>query len=241
MSMEAFFKLHSGLEREGPGDAASLQWAFGLAGTGPDARILDAGCGPGADSGTLLNLASQGEVIAMDVHDHFVERVAQAHADTSRLKAIRGDMLTPPGSFDLIWSAAAIYGVGAGKALTAWKKHLNPGGRVAFSDCVWRGPGADPDVRAFWRVEYPAMCDEGELREIIEAAGYQVLGTRWLGQKAWQAYYGPLEARMQMFEGHADMAPVLQETAREIDIWRRFGDQYGYLLVVAEPRKRSWV
>ncbi|NCU20797.1 class I SAM-dependent methyltransferase, partial [Candidatus Falkowbacteria bacterium] len=42
MSEAAFFLLHSGLEREGPGDRESLDWAMGVAGIGPDAAVLDA-------------------------------------------------------------------------------------------------------------------------------------------------------------------------------------------------------
>ena len=50
------------LERAGPGDAESLRWALDVAQTPADARVLDAGCGIGADTGTLIAAVPRGRV-----------------------------------------------------------------------------------------------------------------------------------------------------------------------------------
>ena len=45
MDWEAFFTVHRGLPREGPGTAEDVAWACGLAGLPEGAVICDAVCG----------------------------------------------------------------------------------------------------------------------------------------------------------------------------------------------------
>ncbi|MFN4158292.1 MAG: class I SAM-dependent methyltransferase [Gemmobacter sp.] len=230
---DAFFTLHRGLPREAPGDAESLAWALEVAGVPARARILDAGCGPGADLAVLARLRPAAELVGMDLHAPFIEAV---RARLPGVVAICGDMLAPPGVFDLIWSAGAAYGPGVSAALAAWAGHLVPGGAVAFSDCLWRSPRPAPLARAFWDRDYPGMRDlPGHLAR-IEAAGYRVRGARWLGAAAWEAYYGPLAARVAALRpgADADLAAVLDRAEAEIALWRDHGGDYGYYLTVAE-------
>ena len=50
---QAFFTVHKDLPREGPGLADDVLWALKVAETPEDGAILDAACGPGADTVTL--------------------------------------------------------------------------------------------------------------------------------------------------------------------------------------------
>jgi serine/threonine-protein kinase HipA len=47
----------------------------------------------------------------------------------------------------------------------------------------------------------------------------------------WDEYYTPLEERMARLAPDADpdLAAAIVETRREIDLFRRFGDAYGYV------------
>ena len=231
---DAFFILHDGLIREGPGDADSLGWALDLAGTPARARILDAGCGSGADLALLAQLRPGAVLVGRDLHPPFVARI---QSEQPHVTAEVGDMLTPTGTFDLIWSAGAAYGPGVGAALAAWAIHLAPGGAVAFSDCLWRKPNPSSRAREFWAKEYPAMLDLPGHISRIETAGYRVLGARWLGDAAWEAYYGPLSARITALRPNADaeMRQVLEATQNEIDLWHTHGTEYGYYLTVVQP------
>lgn len=231
---DAFFVLHEGLTREGPGDAESLGWALDLARIPARARILDAGCGPGADLAVLARLRPGAALVARDLHPPFVARI---RAEQPHVVAEVGDMLAPEGRFDLIWSAGAAYGPGVGAALAAWRAHLAPGGAVAFSDCLWRRTNPAPAARAFWAGEYPAMVDLPGHIARIEAAGYRILGARWLGTAAWEAYYGPLAERIAALRpgADADMDQVLTATEAEIGLWRAHGGDYGYYLTVVQP------
>ena len=230
----AFFTLHADLPREAPGDADSLAWALELAQTPARARILDAGCGPGADLALLQALRPAARLEGIDLHAPFIDRV---RAEQPEVVAKLGDMLDLDGAYDLIWSAGAAYGPGVSTALTAWRGHLATGGAVAFSDCLWRKPRPAPAALAFWDREYPGMLDVPGHIARIEAAGYRVLGARWLGDAAWQAYYGPLCDRVAALSPDADaeMRQVLAATEAEIDLWRRHGGDYGYYLTVVRP------
>lgn len=234
---DAFFRLHQDLPREAPGDEDSLIWALELAETPARARILDAGCGPGADLMALARLRPGAELVGIDLHAPFIDRLRKT---LPHVTAQVGDMLTPKGQFDLIWSAGAAYGPGVEAALSAWRQHLQPGGKIAFSDCLWRSNAPSAAATEFWGREYPQMCDLARHLTRLESLGWRVKGARWLGQAAWDSYYQPLEARIATLKPKAEaeqdqsMLTVLAEHQAEIDLWHQHGADYGYYLTVVE-------
>jgi SAM-dependent methyltransferase len=220
--------LFLGLDRAGPGDAASL--AFALEGLAPDAHILDAGCGTGADLAQLLAAVPKGAVTAIDLSERFIADIRH------RLPAVRAlvaDMAQPPaGPYDLIWSAGAVYTIGVETALKAWRAHLAPGGRVAFSDIAWSGPARPEAAVSFWQAEGVRIDDAATLESRITASGWRILRARWLGQGGWAAYYEPLAARLQS----AALDPTLKAGFEaEIALWRAHGASYDYRIFLAEP------
>ena len=228
--MSDIFGLFAPLERAGPGDAASLRWALKTAGMRPDARVLDAGCGTGADLPALIAAVPQGRVVAVDTAAPFIERVRARYPG---VQAHVADMANPPGGpFDLIWSAGAVYNIGVAVALRAWAEHLAPGGRVAFSDLCWRVAEPPRAARDFWAGEGLALPDAEGLEAQVEAAGWQVLGARWLGRAGWAAYYEPLAARLADFAGDS---ALIEGFRAEIALWQAHGASYDYRLIVAAP------
>ncbi len=228
--------LHRDLPREGPGDRESLDWALGLAGVARNARILDAACGPGADIAGLLAHAPEGHVTAMDAHAAFVEQAKVLHGNDPRVSLRVGDMADPDGPYDLIWCAGALYFLGVTEGLKGWARALTPGGHVAFSEAVWLTETPTAELRTFWE-QYPALTDVEGVETRIAAAGYRVLSHRILSDAAWEAYYGPLEARIAALrpEAGADLAAVLDEGAEEIRMWRTHRREFGYALFVVAP------
>jgi SAM-dependent methyltransferase len=224
-------RLFQGLDRCAPGDAASLiRAARGLA---PDARVLDAGCGTGGDLATLLALVPQGQVTAVDLAEDFI---AGIRLRCPQVRAAVVDMLDPPpGPYDLIWSGGAIYGPGIGQALSAWARHLAPGGRVIFTDLVLRGQGASPEVAAVFAADGVPLRGAAALQAEVAAAGWRVTERFWLPDRAWADYYLPVEARLSALQADPDLAETIAALRHEIDLWRRYGREYGYLLVQAVP------
>lgn len=209
--------------------------ALAIAGTGPAARVLDAGCGTGADVPALLAAEGVGEVLAMDMIPAFTERLAARIADP-RLTVLAGDMTAPPGSFDLIWAMGAAYAPGIDAALSAWRGHLRPCGRVALSDLVWRVAAPSAEARAFWAEDYPEIGDALAFAARIAGAGFRVLGQFWQDAGDWAAYYEPLALRLdEIAPGDPALDEAVAAIRREIALWRAHGDDYGYLLAVVEP------
>jgi SAM-dependent methyltransferase len=228
------FDLFLPLDRAGPGDAESLSWVLAAADTPPDAAVLDAGCGTGADLAQLLAAVPRGRVVAVDSAAPFIELVRRRFA---RVEAHVADMADPPGGpFNLIWSAGAIYQIGVVAGLRAWRAHLRPGGRVAFSDLCWRRAEPPAEAREFLAAEGATVRQPEALEAEVFEAGYRVLAARWLGPAGWAAYYEPLAARLDDFDG--DPALIAGFRA-EIDLWRRHGQAYDYRLIVAEPLRAA--
>ena len=231
--MTAILRLFEGLDRCAPGEAAHLQRI--VAAVGPDAVVLDAGCGRGADLPVLLAAVPQGRVVAVDLAEPFIAHVRAAFP---RLDAHVGDMLAPPGGpFDLIWSGGSAYSPGVAACLGAWRGALRPGGVVAFTEVCWTTPAPAPEARAFWAAEYPAIGDVAALEALILTAGWRICEAFWLPRSAWAAYYEPLARRVAALADDPD--PEMRDTCaafvEEIALWRAHGDDYGYRLSVVTP------
>ncbi|HSF64362.1 MAG TPA: class I SAM-dependent methyltransferase [Paracoccaceae bacterium] len=226
------YDLFDGLARCAPGDADSV--ARACAGVAPGATVLDAGCGRGADLPALRAAIPGARIVAVDAAAPFIAHVAAAFPG---VQAVCGDMAHPPGGpFGLIWSGGAIYNLGVTPALQGWRAHLAPGGRVAFSDLVLRGLAA-PEVADFFAAEGVTLRDEAALRAEVAAAGFRVVETFWMPDRAWADYYLPLEPRLGATEiaQDPDTRAFALAFRHEIDLWRRHGADYGYLVCVAVP------
>jgi trans-aconitate methyltransferase len=234
--LNAFFELHSDLPREGPGEPADVAWATALAGVPADARICDAGCGPGADIAALLDAAPGGHVTAIEAHAAFVAAAARCWQGDPRVTVLHGDMARIGGPFDLIWCAGALYFLGLAEGLRLWREALAPGGLIAFSEPCYFVSVPSEAARAVWEGE-GTVRDRAGIEAGIAAAGYRLLGTRVLSDASWEAYYTPMEARIAALAPGAgpDLAQVLDEGRREIALWRAARTETGYLLCVVAP------
>lgn len=234
--MTAFFQLHRDLPREGPGTPEDIRWAAERAGTPPNAHIADVGCGPGADIGTLLEVAPKGQVTALDKVPHFVAAARAAWRDDARVTILQADMARIINAYDLIWCAGAVYFLGVTEALSAWRKALNRGGAVAFTEACWFTDDRSARAQALWE-QYPQMTDAAGIKARIAAAGYEVLETRPVPDSGWEAYFEPMEARIAMLRPNADAALMVEIELQEEEIacWRAHRDEFGYLLCVVRP------
>lgn len=243
--MDIFFEIHKGLPREGPGDSQSTRQAFALMkGLPANPRTLDIGCGPGRQTLDLAAITG-GNIIAVDTHQPFLDHLqslVEAQMLSERIKPMNASMFElkfPEQSFDILWSEGAIYIIGFEKGLKTWRPLLKPGGYLAVTEISWLKPDPPDDVYRFWMSEYPGMHGIEDNLRILQASGYRKTNHFSLPASSWWIdYYNPIEARLpelrEKFHGNAEALGCIDATQKEIDMYRKYSDWYGYVFYVAQ-------
>lgn len=242
---DAFFALHHGLPRQGPGSDSTTLRLLSLVGPLPERpRVLDLGCGPGR-SALLLAAETGGEVTAVDLHEPFLDELraaAKARGLAGRIHPANADMGELPhqdASFDLIWAESSAYSIGFDEALRRWKRLLAPGGSLVLTECEWTTADPSPEARAFWEPHYALRTTEENVRACT-GAGYSVLGVHRQPESDWDEYYGPLAERADAADPQAPgMADALAGTRAELAMRRDHGEDYGYTGYALRPAT-SW-
>lgn len=243
---QLFYELFEEAPRQGPGSFAATQKALRLCrGLPEQPRILDIGCGVGAQTLALAKL-TKGDIVAVDNHPPMLERLrtnAQSEGVSSRVHARTGDMRDlaaldlPLGGFDLVWSEGAVFIMGFANGLRAWRPYLRPGGCLAVSDMVWLRPDAPEECRAYLLGLLPDLSDREAQRRIARSTGYEVLADFALPQECWTTnFYVPLAERMLAMRAKYPATPecdaVLEEHRIEIDMYTRYGAYFGYQFLI---------
>jgi SAM-dependent methyltransferase len=174
----------------------------------------------------------------VDLHQPFLdELLAQAihQGFADRITTVCADMSNPPfadGSFDLIWSEAAIYNVGFERGLRLWKRLLRPDGYIVVSEVVWLTSEPPRKAKEFWHAEYPSMTTLDENLDMMCESGFHPVGHFNLPSDDWQNYYGPLQKHVVDFRSNRSenrAAQALADSVQgEIDLWKEYGDSFGY-------------
>lgn len=240
-----FFEIYESIPRQGPGDRASTERALRLLPPlTADQRILDIGCGSGAQTIDLAR-ATAAQIVAVDNHPPFIAKLARRADElglSTRITAQVGDMGALPfgdGSFDVLWSEGAIFILGFSEGLAAWRRLLPPGGHLVVSEFCWfdREPAAE--LLEMFRGDCPEADHVDARRQAISDSGYRLLGDFVLPQTAWRDnYHGPLAQSLERFRSaHAGDPDALAEAdrcQREIALYQRHPGAYGYVFFVMQ-------
>ena len=248
---EILFDIHDELPRQGPGSTESTRRAL-QAVPRPEQRrkVLDIGCGTGAQTLVLARELPHAEVVAVDVYRGFLgtlERRARDQGLSDRIEARVGDMReldVATGSQDLIWAEGSVFIIGFAAGLRAWKPLLATGGALALSEACWFSDDRPEECVEFWAEHYPAMGTIDGLRGICAAEGYRVLDDFIVPERDWlEEYYLPTEKRLvKMREKYAadpEALEVVEASQTEGDLYKQYPDVWGYLFLVLAPDTRD--
>jgi SAM-dependent methyltransferase len=240
---ELLVELSAGLPRQGPGSTeATLRALSMVEGLPVRPKILDIGCGPGAQTIDLAR-ATGGEIVALDNRRRFLDELLARAAKAGvspQLKPIcqsMFEMVFPDAAFDLIWAEGAIYIIGFVAGLRAFRRFLKPGGSIVVSELTWLTDDPPAAVRDYWARNYPAMkAIDGNVKITMDA-GYENVRTFILpASDWWNNYYGPGEARLDEVRARHAAEPEtlarLDDIRRKYDLFRAHSDAYGYVFYV---------
>jgi SAM-dependent methyltransferase len=241
--MSVFDELTEGLPRWAPGSTESTLRALYLARGLPEhPRILDVGCGPGAQTVDLARTTGAW-IVAVDIRQQVLDELnerAEAAGVLSQVTTVKASMLEmdfDDASFDLIWSEGAIYIAGFAAGLGEWRRFLKPGGWIAVSELSWLVPDPPAEAAAFWARNYPGMGSIERNCQIITETGYAGADGFVLPERDWwDNYYGPAAKRgeelREKYAADREALATLDEMQREHDLFRAYHDAYGYVFYV---------
>ncbi len=240
---DALYKVFEPLSQGAPGNEASTLRALHSVPQYEAARaVLDLGVGQGRTTMTLAQALPNSRITAVEIHAPFVKGLAQRIRKAgfaTRVEIRCADMEVievSSESMDLIWAEGSIYLMGIDRALGMWRRWLRPGGCIAFSDLVCWTENLSGECREFWASEYPGMLSEASICSLAEGAGYRVIEAFRMPRDAHDAYYRPLEGRLEELSRDVGVGPteILEMLQREIDVMRRYSDEVGYTFFVLQ-------
>jgi ubiquinone/menaquinone biosynthesis C-methylase UbiE len=147
---------------------------------GPDARILDCGCGPGTEALELAGRVPQGEVVAMDLAADMVAKAADSAQarGLANMAFFQSDVAQMPaafaGRFDAIYCSLAFHHYPRPlESLQEMFRVLAPGGKVFIADAgpPWMKLVGSPLAR--WADPgWVAFRTGDEFQQLFQQAGF---------------------------------------------------------------------
>jgi hypothetical protein len=104
---------------------------------------------------------------------------------------------------------------------------------IAVTEVSWLCETPPGKLADFWANEYPAMASIEDNLTTFRAAGFEPIGHFVLPSEDWENFYGPLQEQLHVFRSKdsedAQAKSFADSVQKEIDIWKEYGDSYGYV------------
>lgn len=245
-NLDLIYETFGDLPRGSPGSRETTKKAYAmLKKIPPHPRILDVGCGPGMQTLELARI-SGGQILAVDVYQPFLDKIAQNAAEaglSERIRTVNKSMLEMEfdlESFDVIWAEGSIFIQGFERGLRDWRKFLKKGGYLAVSELAWLKENPPEEPLKFFMAEYPAMqTHEGNLK-IIAKVGYKLINSSIFTKADWLNYYNPVEIKLvklrKKYQGNQEANNFLDLIQKEITIYKKYSKYYGYVFYLMQNK-----
>lgn len=173
----------------GGGHAAMANWALAMVTIGRDDRILDIGCGGGANIARLLQRTQQGTLTGIDFSPVSVRKSTKVNAKAiqeGRCRVLEGNVANLPfdeGSFDLVTAFETIY--------------------------FW------PDIEHCFNEVKRVMKPGGQFFIVNESDGHGAMDAKWESMIEGMHTYTPEEIRLHLTNvGFRDLNIMVNEEKR---------------------------
>lgn len=243
--LELLIDYHQDNERQGPGSKeATLRALSFIPNLGKESKILDIGCGTGAQTITLAKY-TPAQITAVDMLPQFLEKLEERARADRLLDRITVQEMSMDNLkfdeeyFDVIWSEGAIYNIGFENGLFLWRKYLKDNGYIAVSEISWLTDNRPQEINAYWVREYPEIDTIEAKLAVMEKCGYTPIAHFVLGEECWiENYYQPLLDKADAFLKKYDYAPEVEEFIEagrlESEMYSRFKEYYSYVFYIAK-------
>ena len=240
--MDYVIEFHKDAERQGPGNGEATRKALQyIPELGKNARILDIGCGTGAQT-MVLAKNTKAQIIAVDMLQEFLDKL-QEKIDRKNLsnrvvikQGLMDNLDFQEKSFDVIWSEGAIYNIGFEKGLLEWIRLLKDGGYVVVSEISWFTDKRPKEIEEYWIDAYSEIDAIDTKLSIIEKCGYDPISHFVLQESCWMDhYYTPMLLRSDSFLEKYNYEEGAKEFIKigldEIKMYEKYKEYYSYVFL----------
>ena len=160
------------------GHAKLADWGFSQIQAKADARVLDAGCGGGANVAVWLKQCPKGRVTGMDYSEISVaetRKINDAAIKAGRCDVVQGNVAVLPfedNTFDVVSAFETVYfWPGLEACFAEVLRVLKPGGLFFLCN---ETDGKNPEIEAKWmkKIQGMQVYDKEQLRSALSAAGF---------------------------------------------------------------------
>jgi len=244
---ELFYEIFEGIPRLGPGsDEATLRALDSTGLRGKEVKVLDIGCGTGAQTFVLAR-ELKGKLIALDNYQAYLDHIEKIAAQSDFPMAIRTlcmdmkSIVCRHESLDLVWAEGSVYIMGFEKALQTIYPLLKKGGYAVFSDMNYLKPDPPEAVKMFMDQECPEILAVKENLALIQRSSFSLVDHFILDRSAhWDPYFMPLQKRVHEFRlkyhDHSEARAISDSINQEISLYQEFGDYYGYVFYIMQKK-----
>lgn len=243
--MDFLIEFHKDAERQGPGsDEATRKALQYIPKLDENSRILDVGCGTGAQT-MVLAKNTKANIIAVDMLQEFLNKL-QEEVDSKNLnnqvvtkQSLMDKLDFQEKSFDIIWSEGAIYNIGFEKGLLEWRKFLKDEGYIVVSEISWLTDKRPKEIEKYWTDAYSEIDTIDAKLSIIEKCGYDPISHFVLPENCWmEHYYTPIISRshafLEKYNYEEDVKEFIKIGLDEIKMYEKYKQYYSYVFYIAK-------